>query len=198
MNNNGTGTQTPPSGGSDTGQASDATGQWVSKTSRHRQLINSAVYERENQNRAKAIEVTRKQQLANQNAQETAQLSTLFQRQPGVATATASANPSSVGHHELDISGIRFRVTQNGSKLVKVSGGPPHIRMTSSRNNNTQPLPGDLHAPNATPKIATVGGVKFHRSRNGNLYRDGLLKAQRQSGIKKVDEPCRMFSSTGI
>lgn len=76
------------------------------------------------------------------------------------------------------IQGIRFRVTQRGSKLVKV--------------------PGDINPASATPKITFVGGVKFHRSKNGNLYRDGILKAQRQTGIKKVNEPCRTFASTGI
>ncbi|KAL2756309.1 hypothetical protein ACRALDRAFT_1063714 [Sodiomyces alcalophilus JCM 7366] len=170
MNNGGSQTGSPAT--SDAGQTPGASTSWVSKTARHRQLINSSVYERENQNRAKAIETTRKQQLADRNARETAKLSNHFQRH-----GAGSSDPRSIGHHEVELNGIRFRVVQNGSKLAK--------------------LPGDLHSPGETPKVATVGGVKFHRSRNGNLYRHGILKAQRQTGIKKVSEPCRTFSSTG-
>ncbi|ROT36865.1 hypothetical protein SODALDRAFT_208952 [Sodiomyces alkalinus F11] len=187
MNNGGAQTGSPGTAEAvQTSGASTATS-WVSKTARHRQLINSSVYERENQNRAKAIETTRKQQLADQNARETAKLSSHFQRHlgggpaAGAAVAAAVAGPAnhapSIGHHEVEIHGIRFRVAHNGSKLVKVAG--------------------DLHSASETPKVATVGGVKFHRSRNGNLYRHGILKAQRQTGVKKVSEPCRTFSSTG-
>lgn len=64
--------------------------------------------------------------------------------------------------------------------------------------------------------MAIIGGVKFYRSKNGNLYRHGIVKAQRyvslhddiqplmysvtrRSGVvKKVNVPCRMFSTTGI
>jgi len=46
--------------------------------------------------------------------------------------------------------------------------------------------------------MALIGGVKFYRSKNGNLYRHGIVKAQRQSGaVKKVDVPCKQFSMTG-
>ena len=31
----------------------------------------------------------------------------------------------------------------------------------------------------STPKQASVGGVMFYRSKNGNLYRSGLVKAQK-------------------
>jgi hypothetical protein len=40
-------------------------------------------------------------------------------------------------------------------------------------------LPDDDNTAKATPKTATVGGVKFYRSKNGNLYRSGIVKAQR-------------------
>ena len=64
--------------------------------------------------------------------------------------------------------------------------------------------------------MAVIGGVKFYRSKNGNLYRHGVVKAQRyvprlsgsgqltpalrgrQSGaVKKVNVPCKQFSMTG-
>ncbi|KKY37064.1 putative ccch zinc finger protein [Diaporthe ampelina] len=72
-----------------------------------------------------------------------------------------------------------FRVANNGSKLVK--------------------LPGDLNGPKATPKMALVGGVKFHRSKNGNMYRQAIVKAHRQSAaIKKTNVTCRNFSNTAV
>jgi hypothetical protein len=75
-------------------------------------------------------------------------------------------------------------------------------------------LTGDNNPIKATPKMAEIAGVKFYRSKNGNLIRQGVVKAQRyvsrtdweglltsdirrQMGVKKVNEPCRMFSTTG-
>lgn len=78
-------------------------------------------------------------------------------------------------------------------------------------------LTGDINAAKSTPKNAVVGGVRFHRSKNGNLYRAGVIKAQRyysgfgtlldvvgltvenrrHAGVKKINEPCKIFSSTG-
>lgn len=177
MNNGGSQSGSPTT--SDAGQTSGAPTSWVSKTARHRQLINSSVYERENQNRAKAIETTRRQQLADRNARETAKLSNHFQRQMGggASVRSGSSDSPSIGHHEIELNGIRFRVVQNGSKLVKLPGG---LLSTRSGTLNTTHFPlGDVHSPSETPKVATIGGVKFHRSRNGNLYRHGILKAQR-------------------
>ncbi|KAG7125516.1 Zinc finger CCCH domain-containing protein like [Verticillium longisporum] len=164
---------------------SNASGSWVATTNRHNmQLINSNVFEEKNQKRTEAIEATRKQQLASQNAREASQLTShLHQRQgPRVAAGFARANPqpnlTNAGQeHVIDIQGISFRVTCNGSKLVKVAG--------------------DLHSASATPKVAVVGGVHFRRSKNGNLYRQGVIKLHPHAGVKKVNVPCRMFSSTG-
>jgi hypothetical protein len=38
---------------------------------------------------------------------------------------------------------------------------------------------GDEDSAKATPKSANVGGVTFYRSKNGNLYRSGIVKAHR-------------------
>ncbi|KAG6999325.1 hypothetical protein G7Y79_00036g072810 [Physcia stellaris] len=49
-----------------------------------------------------------------------------------------------------------------------------------------------------TPKQANVGGVTFYRSRNGNLYRSGLVKARKNNGPRrKIDKLCRHFTATG-
>jgi len=176
LNNNG-GTQTPPSG-SPTPEAS--AGSWISKNTRgQRSLINSAVYEKNNEAHVKAIEASRQRKNRQQDAREQSQLANHFHRYGGQARMPPTpTNATATGNHEVEIQGIRFRVAHSGSKLIKVSG--------------------DLHPVSATPKVAFVGGVKFHRSKTGNLYRAGVLKAQRQNGVKKVDVPCSMFSLTGI
>lgn len=39
--------------------------------------------------------------------------------------------------------------------------------------------PDDLNPPTATPKVVSLFGVKFHRTKNGNLIRHGIVQAQR-------------------
>ncbi|KAK6226924.1 hypothetical protein QIS74_00479 [Colletotrichum tabaci] len=179
--NNG-GTQTPPSESStpEAPGAAGSSGAWISKNTRgQRSLINSAVYEKNNEAHAKAIEASRQQKIRRQDAREQSQLANHFHRYGAHASAPSTpTNPTTAtGNHEVEIQGIRFRVAHSGSKLIKVSG--------------------DLHPVSATPKVAFVGGVKFHRSKTGNLYRAGVLEAQRQTSVKKLDVPCSMFSLTG-
>ncbi|KAM0280361.1 hypothetical protein ACHAQH_004074 [Verticillium albo-atrum] len=165
------------------------------------QLINSNVYEEKSQKRTEAIEATRKQQLASLNAHEASQLTShLQQRQgprvaPGFVRANPQSNPANAGQdHVIDIKGISFRVTCNGSKLVKVAG---MSRASHPIGSARSQITGDLHSASATPKNAVVGGVQFRRSKNGNLYRQGVVKLHPHAGVKKVNIPCRMFSSTG-
>ncbi|KAI0444830.1 hypothetical protein F4803DRAFT_510682 [Xylaria telfairii] len=148
---------------------------WVSKTDRHRQLINRDIYERETQQRTQAIEKSSIQQQLNKDRREKARFFNNM-RQAGL---TASSNPSKpASRYEVEVDGVRFHVTQQGSKLVKA--------------------PDDLNPLNATPKVASLFGVKFHRTKNGNLVRHGIVQAQRQAGgIKKVNENCKAFSWTG-
>ncbi|KAK3330813.1 hypothetical protein B0H66DRAFT_544950 [Apodospora peruviana] len=167
---------------------------WITKTDRHLQLINSSVYEKGAQARTRAIEQTRRQkQAARDERERTKLLNHLNCVTPN--TRIASANPATLaGKYEISVQGIRFVVAKNGSKLVKVLG--------------------DTSSANATPKTAVVGGVRFYRSKNGNLYRHGIIKAQRyvarnprvqsltsvrrQSGaVKKLNVPCKIFSMTG-
>ncbi|KXH67230.1 hypothetical protein CSAL01_08333 [Colletotrichum salicis] len=173
------GTQIPPSDSSSPAEGSDLTtssGAWISKNTRgQRSLINSAVYDKNNEAHVKAIEASRQQKIRQQDAREQQQLANHFQRYSGNASAPHTpTNPTAAGNHEIEIQGIRFRVANGGSKLIKVSG--------------------DLHPVNATPKVAFVGSVKFHRSKTGNLYRDGVLKAQRVSSGALV---CRSFGMYG-
>lgn len=90
----------------------------------------------------------------------------------------ASANPASAPSYEISVEGIRFRVANNGSKLVKVPGAPPALSLLCA-NSYSPPRSGDPNGPKATPKMALVGGVRFHRSKNGNMYRQAIVKAHR-------------------
>ncbi|TAQ91542.1 hypothetical protein B7494_g171 [Chlorociboria aeruginascens] len=134
---------------------------WVTKNDRHLQLINTSIFEKDRQNRVKAMEETRKLKLRQRDEREKAKFSNHLQHLGGNAVVTSrssSRSTATTANYELNVQGIRFRVTKNGSKLIKA--------------------PDDPSPANSTPKIATIGGVRFYRSKNGNLYRSGALKYQ--------------------
>lgn len=183
----------------------------MSKNDRHLQLINSSVFHEQTQARNKAIEETRLHKQRQKDARERNQLINHFNRvaNPSVVPANQASAPS----YEVNVGGIRFQVTKNGSKLTKLPGASP---LPSSIFHVAYSVEGDMNSPKATPKMAIVGGIKFYRSKNGNLYRQGIVRAQRYvtrprtdllltpgpprryGGVKKVDVPCKSFSTTGI
>lgn len=196
----------------DSGAASDAsTSSWVTKNDRHLQLINSSVYQKESQSRVQALEQTRQQKLAMKNKQERAALLNHLNRTGG--GHDAANKQASNGKYTINVQGVEFIVTKNGSKLVKAPGSRTPVFQQSDTLLTL--IAGDGNSAKATPKMATIGGVKFYRSKNGNLYRHGIVKAQRyvsrylgalpltitynrQSGaVKKVNVPCNQFSMTG-
>ncbi|KND94768.1 Zinc finger CCCH domain-containing protein [Tolypocladium ophioglossoides CBS 100239] len=149
---------------------------WVSRNDRHRQLINANVYEKEAQNRSKAIEETRQRKLRHQRFREKSRFNDFLQRQ--APASDVAANPESrANRNEIMIEGMRFRVMDGGKKLAKVMD--------------------DLHSAPATPKCATVAGVTFHRTKTGNLVANRVVQDHRRSGVVKKDEPCKIFSTTG-
>ncbi|KAI9749520.1 MAG: hypothetical protein M4579_006840 [Chaenotheca gracillima] len=154
---------------------------WITKHDRHKQLINSSVYAKEMQVRARDLEETRKVRAQRRDEREKQKISTYLARSGGLerdARAT-KVDPRSGSSPELVIDGIRFQVTNGGSRLAK--------------------LPDDLNSAKTTPKDVMVGGVKFLRSKHGNLYRSGVVKAKRPGGaMKKINEPCERFTRTGI
>jgi hypothetical protein len=92
---------------------------WVAKNDRHLQLINANVYEKEAQNRAKAIEQTRKQKQDDKRRKEKARFNAFLIRQQGAAPANSNTDTS---RNQVVVEGIKFRVTDGGKKLVKVAG----------------------------------------------------------------------------
>jgi hypothetical protein len=212
--------QTPP-GDADSGTASDtsSSSSWVTKHDRHLQLINTSVYQKDAPARTAALEQSRRQKLAQRDKQERAKLISHLNRMAN-SGAFGAANPQTTtapGKYEIAIQGIRFIVAKNGSKLVKVPGAStPCLPSLGARLLTCGS--DDVNSAKATPKIAIVGGVKFYRSKNGNLYRHGVVKAQRyvprprrvfeqltpasfthrQTGtVRKINVPCKQFSMTG-
>ncbi|OAA35321.1 CCCH zinc finger protein [Beauveria brongniartii RCEF 3172] len=145
--------------------------QWVSKTDRHKQLINANIYQQQAQSRAQAIEETRKRKLTRQHNSERARFNNFIQQSQG----------NSIQNHEqpeIMIDSIRFLVRDGGKKLVRAA-------------DNSSDAP-------STPKTAAVAGVRFHRTKTGNLVAHRVVKDHRRPGaVKKVDEPCQIFSTTG-
>lgn len=162
----------------ESGATSDAsTTSWVTRSDPGQlQLINANIYGRNTQSKSRALEQTRND-LQQKNRQEKKMLASHL-RKMAASAPPGTANDTSSGRHEIVVEGIRFYVTKNGSKLAKV--------------------PDDPAPPSATPKIAYIGDVKFYRSKGGNLYRQGIVNAQRHyGGARKLNELCKNFSSTG-
>ncbi|KAK3311143.1 uncharacterized protein B0T15DRAFT_520573 [Chaetomium strumarium] len=193
---NGTSHQTQ-SGDVDPGTTSDGSSMsWVTKNVRHLQLINKNAYKMDTESRTTATEQTRRHKLALKDRQERAKLISHLTRMVNSGGLGTANQQATADKYEIAVQGVRFTITKNGSKLIKV--------------------PGDGNSAKATPKVAVIGGVKFYRSKNGNLYRHGIVKAQRyvprvrkvgqltpafsgrqSSAVKKVNVPCKQFSMTG-
>ncbi|KAK9375334.1 uncharacterized protein V1513DRAFT_442597 [Lipomyces chichibuensis] len=77
---------------------------------------------------------------------------------------------------EVEIDGVKYRVQKDGSKLIRVTA--------------------DNSNANHAPKKAVIGGVTFLRSKNGNLWRKGVVKSMKRER-KSIDEHCRYFTMTG-
>jgi hypothetical protein len=205
---------------------------WVTKTDRHLQLINTSIFEKDSLNRAKAMEETRKQRLRQRDEREKAKFNRHIQRLDGSETNTSGAQKRpghTAGSYEITVQGMQFRVTKNGSKLVKIPGETLPTTNTClgygmKDSGLSSSYTGDINAAKSTPKTALVGGVRFYRSKNGNLFRSGIIKAHRygssyfrlatifianlnysadffnarKSGlVRKVDELCKTFTNTG-
>jgi hypothetical protein len=202
---------------------------WVTKTDRHLQLINPTIFEKQSQQRTKAMEETRKLKLKQRDERERLKFNKHLQRVGNTSTTEAGgiASLNITSQYEISLQGVRFRVVKNGSKLMKVPGETLLVDylincVYGTFDSGLQYL-GDENAAKATPKFATVGGVKFYRSKNGNLYRSGIVKGQRYGAlqgqpkywhlanwnytdvvytrrrgvVQKINEPCKAFSTTG-
>ncbi|KAF8467725.1 hypothetical protein BDZ91DRAFT_771878 [Kalaharituber pfeilii] len=144
--------------------------QWVAKRDRHMQLINSAVYDQQAVARARAMEATRQEKLKRKSERQRLKLKRFLERSRNSAPPSYSTSYGTVAaaNNEITIGDIKYHVSSGGNKLVKVSVCSRHSRK------------------------AVVGGVTFIRSKSGNLWRSGLIRAKR-----KISKPCKYFTMTG-
>jgi len=85
-------------------------------------LINRGVYERETQQRTQAIEQTQKLKQMNKDRREKFQFLKNIQQAGGDNMVMSSNSYKPVSRYEVEVDGVRFYVTQQGSKLVKAPG----------------------------------------------------------------------------
>ena len=145
---------------------------WVTKHDRHMQLINSSIFQKETQVRSKAIEETRRQKAAFRDQREKQKIERHLKT---LASGTGHEATTSMDY-EIIVNGISYNVVDGGSKLARVPGDYGIIRLYRLWHSQR---PGATDSAKATPKKANIGGVIFLRSKNGNLYRSGAVKAKR-------------------
>uniref|UniRef100_A0A0D2X9I0 C3H1-type domain-containing protein n=1 Tax=Fusarium oxysporum (strain Fo5176) TaxID=660025 RepID=A0A0D2X9I0_FUSOF len=120
---------------------------WVSRTDRHRQLINANVYEKETQNRAKAIEQTRQRKISGRRQREKAQFNEFLKHQ--ATASSAQTNPAD--RNVLTIEGAQFRVMDGGKKLVKIPGwSATHLLYLDRPSGHGAKLTSTLHIGSCT------------------------------------------------
>ncbi|KAK8236308.1 CCCH zinc finger protein [Phyllosticta capitalensis] len=179
---------------------------WVVKRDRHMQLINPAIYDKVSQQRAKDMEQTAEQRRQQRSLRERAKLNKHFQASAMPVTTNAgihTPNPSAASQsYEIDVEGVRFRVADGGSKLIRVSS---ECDSDSAVHRESKNPADDPNTARVTPKHAKIGGVTFLRSKNGNLYRAGIVKTRqcvdqrprlcRQANIRIESSPSRRLAN---
>lgn len=138
------------------------------------QLINSSVFEEQTQAKVK-------ERLRRKEEKEKFKFKSWIRKSRGPPYSGSAVATVHVPH-EVVIAGERYRVAAYGSKLVKISGESMEQAFGIGFENSAwfnRSMTDDPKAANTTPKKAVVGGVSFVRSKNGNLWRSGLVKASR-------------------
>jgi hypothetical protein len=116
------GTESPQAESNDETPSSASGPAWITKSDRHLQLINSAIFDKQSQQRTKAIEETRKLKLRQRDERERTRLKKHLERLSDSTGAVMAGSPKAAMEHEISVQGLRFRVAKKGSKLVRVSG----------------------------------------------------------------------------
>lgn len=98
------------------GEILDPKQAYVSKRDRHMQLINTSIYQKESQQRHKAIEETRKQKLQRRDHREKQKVMNHIK----MSVPQASNDKANPAIHEIIIDGLRFHVVKGGSKLMRI------------------------------------------------------------------------------
>ncbi|KAL8665334.1 MAG: hypothetical protein Q9202_002385 [Teloschistes flavicans] len=143
---------------------------YVTKRGRHKQLINASVLDKVTLQRKQAIDDSQHRKLLATDQWERQRMHQYVESLDALPTASGST-------HQIEIDGLKFQILKGGSKLARV------------------PDPSNFSRP--TPKRTTVHGVPFVRSKQGNLYRSGIVRAS--SGLEKANKTmlCKRFTKTG-
>ncbi|KAL1901736.1 hypothetical protein Cpir12675_000244 [Ceratocystis pirilliformis] len=147
---------------------------FVTRSDRHLQLINTNVYDQDASSHSRALQLSKPKHLQDKSAREKAKLRSFLRSK---AISPSNINHSDNKQYTIDVGGIKYHVANGGSKLIKAGSTHPRGPIAQSQLSNLSPDKLNMDGP--TPKIAMVGGVKFFRSKHGNLYRESIVRAQR-------------------
>lgn len=178
-----------PSGGESSAATPEASG-WVKKRDRgHMQLINTSVYDQKMQQKQLDMEDTAKEKQRLRNEKEKSRV------MKHVSTNMSTTTPNTP--RDIVINDLRFRVAADGSKLIRVFGESSNQtdHVTGQLLNSTD---GSNKDAQTTPKQTKVAGVTFHRSKNGNLYRAGLVKKSHRYPDPSKTRKCPVRSLTDL
>lgn len=154
---------------------------WVSTRDRgHLQLINTSVYDQKAQEKQKAIEQTA---LAKQQQRDLREKNKVFKHFHGAASVAGVKPAQPTAPREIVVNNLRFRVTADGSKLIRIFGTSPRPSQALLKDRHLKCTDGPNATAESTPKQTRIAGVTFHRSKNGNLLRSGLVKKQRYNSM---------------
>ncbi|KAL8733977.1 MAG: hypothetical protein Q9166_001738 [cf. Caloplaca sp. 2 TL-2023] len=153
---------------------------YVTSNGRHRQCINASVLAKVTEQRKRAIEESqhRKAQKNDQwERQRMHQYMLALDAKQDSSLAQGFTQVSSKAH-EVMIDGLSFRVLKGGSKLARIYG--EHLPKIPFHLAFNVPLSiGSADMSRSTPKRANIQGVTFVRSKQGNLYRSGIVRASK-------------------
>lgn len=94
---------------------------------------------------------------------------------------------STEGKYFITLNGVNFGMTRGGSKLVRLGESKETLRIKAR---TCSVVLGDSSLARLTPKEATINGVQFKRSKNGNLIRASAI----QKGlVKRLKTFCKAF-----
>ncbi|KAI4201170.1 MAG: hypothetical protein LQ346_002224 [Caloplaca aetnensis] len=154
--------------------ASQPAAAYVSKRGRHKQLINASILDKVTQQRKHAMEETQQRKVLIDDQKEQKRMSQYMEgldASSGNPGGQPTRTPSGSTHHQIEVDGLHFQILKNGSKLARIHGA------------------NDISL--RTPKRLTVHGVVFIRSKHGNLYRSGMVRARtcrkKSCGLPHVD-----------
>ncbi|MCJ1345513.1 hypothetical protein MMC31_003720 [Peltigera leucophlebia] len=158
---------------------------WVAKNDRHMQLINSSIFDKETQLRSRAMDETRRQKTLQQSQMEKQKIEKHLRalNYPRYQASSAHHSGATTPMYRILIKGLSFYVMDGGSKLQRSRSKDFAASSWLSLPHLHDLDPEESMRP--SPKTAVIGGVTFFRSRNGNLYRSGLVKANRAGQIRK-------------